>query len=153
MLSLARWRPESGNKAGLNIYHMELYWTPLFPVINLTSFDRIILLSTSLIPMRCLMEPCKFFKDREEVICWDSLIMQELNSRLAKKILVFLGAPVHTFNYSPRNIKQFVEKAQFRGNKRSGTLPGAPGLLGSIQIYHRSEENGKKSDEGRDRKL
>ncbi len=37
-----------------------------------------------------------------------------INSKLAKKYWYYLGAPVHTFNYSPQNIKQLLAKHNFK---------------------------------------
>ncbi len=69
-----------------------------------------------------------------------------INSKIAKKYWYYLGAPVHTFNYSPKNITQILAKHNFEVTTIK-YVSGASGILGSIQIYL-NRNNGKKSDQG-----
>ncbi len=69
-----------------------------------------------------------------------------INSRLAKDYWYYLGAPVHTFNYSPNNLKRLLEKHNFNVQEIN-YASNAHGILGSLQIYA-NRNNGKTSHEG-----
>jgi SAM-dependent methyltransferase len=70
-----------------------------------------------------------------------------INSKIAKQYWYYLGAPVHTFNYSPKNIIQMFAKHNFEVTCIK-YVSRASGMLGSIQVYL-NRKNGKKSNEGR----
>lgn len=69
-----------------------------------------------------------------------------INSKLAKKYWYYLGAPVHTFNYTSKNIKQLLVKHNFRIIKLRH-VSSIHGILGSVQIFL-NRKNGKTSDKG-----
>jgi len=69
-----------------------------------------------------------------------------INSKIAKKYWYYLGAPVHTYNYSPGNIKLLLQHHNFEVQEIN-YVSGTAGILGSLQIYL-NRKNGKKSDEG-----
>jgi SAM-dependent methyltransferase len=69
-----------------------------------------------------------------------------INSILAKDYWYYLGAPVHTFNYSPKNITQLLEKHNFRVQEIKH-VSTTHGILGSIQIYL-NRHTSKNSTEG-----
>jgi SAM-dependent methyltransferase len=136
---------EIGNKAGLNIYNGTLL-DAAFPsdkfdfVRSNHSFEHIFN------PNEVLDEIYKILKPGGKLFIGIPNYAG-MNSKLAKKYWYFLGAPVHTFNYSPRNIKQLLKRHNFEVTKIRH-VAGSAGLLGSIQIYI-NRKNGKKSDEGR----
>jgi SAM-dependent methyltransferase len=67
-------------------------------------------------------------------------------ARLFGKYWWNFGAPVHTFNYSPKNLKILLEKAGF-GVERVRYYSDYSGLLGSAQIYF-TRNKAPRSSEG-----
>lgn len=57
-----------------------------------------------------------------------------INSRIAKGYWYYLGAPVHTFNYSANNLKMLLEKNNFIC-KKIRYVSSSNGILGSLEIY------------------
>lgn len=135
---------EIGNKANLNIHNGTLltanYASNQFDYIYSNhSFEHI-------------NNPNEVLAEMYKILKPDGKIMigipnyNGINSKIAKKYWYYLGAPVHTFNYSPQNIKQILAKHNFKVT--SIKYVSTPiGILGSIQIYL-NRKSGKKSDEG-----
>lgn len=72
--------------------------------------------------------------------------INSINAKLFGSYWYYLGAPVHTFNYSDKTLPQLLSKNKFR-NIQVHYNSNYSGLLGSIQIKL-NEGTGKKSDEG-----
>ena len=66
--------------------------------------------------------------------------------RLFKKYWWYLGAPVHTFNYSVKTLGLLLEKNNFSIEKVSYNGDYS-GFIGSFQIYL-NRKNGQMSDKG-----
>lgn len=69
-----------------------------------------------------------------------------INSKLFGKHWYYFGAPVHTFNYSPENLKILLSKYNFEIEEVK-YVSGVLGLLGSIQILF-NHFKGKRSSKG-----
>jgi len=65
---------------------------------------------------------------------------------LFKGYWYYLGAPVHTFNYSNRNLSSLLAKHNFK-NIKVNFNSNYNGILGSLQIFL-NRNNGKMSNEG-----
>jgi SAM-dependent methyltransferase len=60
--------------------------------------------------------------------------IDSLNARTFKEFWYYLGAPVHTYNYSPKTLSLMLEKNGFVVEKITYSADYS-GILGSIQIY------------------
>jgi SAM-dependent methyltransferase len=69
-----------------------------------------------------------------------------LNARIFKKYWWYLGAPVHTFNYSVKTLSEMLKKHRFAVQKVTYNSDFS-GILGSAQIWT-NRNNGRKSTEG-----
>lgn len=72
--------------------------------------------------------------------------INSLNAKIFKQYWYYLGAPVHTFNYSNKTLPLLLKKHDFK-NIHVKYNSNYGGLLGSIQIYLNRNGN-KKTDEG-----
>jgi len=136
---------ELGNKAGLNIFNGTLLQAKFkndeFDFIRSNhSFEHIYN------PNETLSEIYRILKPNGELLIGVPNIAG-LNSKLAGKYWFYLGAPVHTFNYSPKNLKMMLTKHGFEVSKVR-YVGGANGILGSIQIYL-NRNTGRPSSEGK----
>ncbi|MFT4093288.1 MAG: class I SAM-dependent methyltransferase [Niabella sp.] len=73
--------------------------------------------------------------------------ISSFNAKIFKKYWWYLGAPVHTYNYSVSTLKRLLEQQGFKVEKvlYNGDLHG---ILGSFQIYLNRNRLEKKSTEG-----
>jgi len=136
---------EIGNTENLNIYNGTLleakYPDKEFDLIlSNHSFEHIYN------PHEVLSEVYRILKDNGKIILgipnYGGIV-----SRLSGKYWYYLGAPVHTFNYSTGNIKRLLAQHGFRAIKTSYvSMP--LGILGSIQIFA-NRKNGQKSSDGK----
>jgi SAM-dependent methyltransferase len=69
-----------------------------------------------------------------------------MNARLFGQYWYYLGAPVHTFNYSNKTLPDMLERCGFK-NVSIKYNSNYNGILGSIQIYL-NRHSAKKSHEG-----
>lgn len=135
---------EAGNKAGLNIFHGTL----LQAKFNANEFD-LILTNHSFEhiynPNEVLLEVFRILKPDGKIVMGIPNY-SGLNRRITGKYWYFLGAPVHTFNYSVNNIKLLFAKQNF---KVTGVrhVSGLLGIIGSFQIFL-NRRNKKTSEEG-----
>lgn len=72
--------------------------------------------------------------------------INSVNGRVFGPYWYYLGAPVHTFNYSDKTLPQLLKRHRFR-NIHVKYNSNYSGILGSIQIK-RNEGTSKKSNEG-----
>lgn len=72
--------------------------------------------------------------------------IDSFNYRLFKKYWWYLGAPVHTFNYSVKTLIHLLERNNFSIEKVSYNGDYS-GFIGSFQIYL-NRKNGRMSDKG-----
>ncbi|OSZ80901.1 hypothetical protein CAP36_06580 [Chitinophagaceae bacterium IBVUCB2] len=133
-----------GNKQELNIFNGTL----LEANYNDNEFDLII----SSHSFEHIPNPNETMKEINRVLKkGGELIMSipnysGLNSRIFGKYWYYLTEPVHTFLYSPKNIKKLFQTHGFEINRivHCGNMMG---ILGSIQIY-KNRNNGKMADDG-----
>ena len=133
-----------GNKAGLNIHSGNLlsanYDDNRFDYIRSNhSFEHIPN------PNEVLSEVFRILKSDGKLFIGVPNI-NGINSKLFKAYWYYLGAPVHTFNYSPSTLTSILEKNGFKVKKVTYNSNYA-GILGSIQIYLNRNKN-LASDKG-----
>jgi SAM-dependent methyltransferase len=71
---------------------------------------------------------------------------QSFNANFFKRYWWYLGAPVHTFNYTPKSLTLLLQNNGFRVEKINYNSDYS-GILGSIQIYF-NRNSGKVSTKG-----
>jgi SAM-dependent methyltransferase len=135
---------EIGNKQGLNIFNGTLldtsYQNNEFDYIHSNhSFEHIYN------PNEVLKEVHRILKPNGKILIGIPNI-GGINAKIARKYWYYLGAPVHTFNYSPKNITQLLEKHNLTVLEVKH-VSRTHGILGSIQMYLNRRTN-KKAHEG-----
>jgi SAM-dependent methyltransferase len=135
---------EIGNKSNLNIHNGTLL-SANYPT---NEFDYV----RSNHAFEHIYNPNEVLAEMHRVLKHDGKMMMGIpnyngiNSKIAKEYWYYLGVPVHTFNYSPKNITQMLAKHNFEVTSIK-YVSSARGILGSIQVYL-NRKNGKKSNEG-----
>ena len=123
---------DMGNEQGLNIFNGTLLESN-FPdnefdfILSNHSFEHIYN------PNEVLKEIHRILKPNGKVTIGVPNV-KGLNSKLAKEYWYYLGAPVHTFNYSDNNLSQLLTKHKFKV-QQVNYVSNAHGILGSIQNY------------------
>ncbi|MEJ7645956.1 MAG: class I SAM-dependent methyltransferase [Chryseolinea sp.] len=72
--------------------------------------------------------------------------INSVNGKSFHKFWYYLGAPVHTFNYSDKTLPDMLKRHRFR-NIKVNYNSNYSGILGSIQIYL-NKDSSRKSHEG-----
>jgi SAM-dependent methyltransferase len=142
----SKFAAESGNQTGLNIFNGTLleasFQENYFDLVTSNhSFEHIYN------PNEILIEVKKILKTNGELKIGVPNY-NSFNSKLFGKHWYYFGAPVHTYNYSGKNLKLLIEKHGFEFiqiNHVSGVL----GILGSLQIIYNKLINRKNSSEGK----
>jgi SAM-dependent methyltransferase len=134
---------ETGRRAGLNIHHGDLlsakYPDSSFDYIRSNhSFEHIYN------PTEVLEEIYRVLKPGGSLFIGVPNI-NSFNAKIFGKYWYYLGAPVHTFNYSDKTLPALLKKYNFSVEKISYNQH--IGLLGSMQIVL-NRKSGKTSDEG-----
>ena len=136
---------EAGRKIGkLDIHHGELlsagYPSDYFDYIRSNhSFEHIPN------PNEILQEIHRILKPGGKVFIGVPNI-NSVNAKLFGQYWYYLGAPVHTFNYSDKTLPEMTKKHQFK-NIKVGYNSNYNGILGSIQVML-NKGSDKKSHEG-----
>ncbi|MBL7864396.1 MAG: class I SAM-dependent methyltransferase [Cyclobacteriaceae bacterium] len=135
---------ETGRKANLDIHEGDLlstsYSSDYFDYIRLNhAFEHIPDPAEVLTEIRRILKPGgKVFIGVPNVASF--------NAKVFRQYWYYLGAPVHTFNYSHRTLPMLAKKLGFK-NVRVLFNSNFKGVLGSIQIYL-NRNNGRTSEEG-----
>ncbi len=135
---------EIGNSIGLNIFNGSLidakYQDNEFDLIySHHSFEHIYNPNETLVEINRVLK-----KDGKLFIGIPNF--GGMNAKVWGRYWYYLGAPVHTFNYSPKNITLLLEKNKFKVEKIN-YVGSDTGIAGSISIFL-NRKNGKMSDEG-----
>lgn len=99
-----------------------------------------------------MSEPLKQLSEMRRLLKEDGKLFigvpnaDSLQARMFGRYWWYLGVPVHTFTYSPNNLKMLLQRAGFKIEKI--TYNGDySGVLGSLQIWA-NRNNGRRSHEG-----
>lgn len=133
-----------GNQAGLNIFNGDLldasFKSDSFDYIRLNhSFEHIHN------PREVLSEIYRILKPGGKLFIGVPNI-DSFNAKLFKNYWYHLGAPVHTFSYSPATLSSLLTQHDFKVEKVQYNSNWA-GSIGSFQIYM-NRKSGKSSDKG-----
>jgi SAM-dependent methyltransferase len=133
-----------GNKAELNIFNGDL----LSARYAADSFDYV----RSNHSFEHIHNPNEILQEIHRILKQDGKLfigvpnIRSTNARLFKTFWYYLGAPVHTLNYSDKTLAAMLEKHGFRVEKVRYNATWA-GILGSVQIYFNRNKN-RTSDKG-----